>query len=425
MTQVLVVASRPPEAPDLVHDLQSLGLPVCARCECTEMVREVVRHAPDLVLVWAPLPGEELFQAVQLLGSASTAAVLVFTSDVHAESMERALEVGIDSWEVNGYAPSRLRPLVQYTLARARQSRRMREELTSLQRRYEERRLVEKAKGLLMNQRKIDEDQAFRLLRSASMHAKMRIGQLSQQVIESALYAEGINRAGRLRMLSQRIVKLYALLVVGVEQASSRALLADSRQQGEAIFTALERCLSRPTFGDLLDATAAMWSALRGALDAPVQPGSLVQVQRLGEDLLVQAERLTAAIASVGGAPALQVINVSGRQRMLAQRYAQQALLGQLLAQPPGPLDGHAGASSSAQAFEQGLDYLEALPLATASIRDGLAAARLAWARMLEGAAHADRPQGQVALASASEELLEIFDQLTGTYEHSMQLLTG
>ncbi len=85
-----------------MHDLQSLGLPVCARCECTEMVREVVRHAPDLVLVWAPLPGEELFQAVQLLGSASTAAVLVFTSDVHAESMERALEVGIDSWEVNG-----------------------------------------------------------------------------------------------------------------------------------------------------------------------------------------------------------------------------------------------------------------------------------------------------------------------------------
>ena len=75
-----------------------------------------------------------------------------------------------------------------------------------------------------MSARQISEDEAFRLLRSASMHAKLRIGQVSQQVIDSAHYAEAINRAGRLRMLSQRIVKLYALAAAGVEVAVGRGV---------------------------------------------------------------------------------------------------------------------------------------------------------------------------------------------------------
>jgi len=113
------------------------------------------------------------------------------------------------------------------------------------------------------------------------------------------------------------------------------------------------------------------------------------------------------------------VINVSGRQRMLAQRVAKQALIGSLLPQSSGD------AAPATQAFEQGLSYLVELPLSTAAIRDDLARARAAWEQMLQGVAQAGQPAGQVALAGASEELVEIFDRLTGTYEHSMQLLTG
>lgn len=419
MIQVLVVAPPLPDAPPLAEDLDAAGFSICARCTCTEMVREAVRHAPDVVLVWEPQPDESLFQSLQWLAAAAPLPVLVFTSDVRAESMERSLAVGVDAWEVNGYAASRLRALLQYTLARSRHTRRLQDERQTLQRRFEERKLVDRAKGILMASRQVGEEEAFRLLRSASMHAKQRIGQVSQQVIDAAQYAEAINRAGRLRMLSQRIVKLYALLVAGVEQAASRALLADSRQQGEAIFLALDKGLSRPTFGDLLDAAAGSWSALRGLLDAPVLADTLAQVHRLAEALLTQAERLTAAVAAAGHGPGLQVINVAGRQRMLAQRCAQQVLLGQLL---PGPAPGW---EEAAQDFERGLAYLNGLPLSTPAIGDDLVAAQLAWDRLRDGAARADQIDGRVTLAGASEELLERFDRLTGAYERSMQLLTG
>ncbi|MEN9486051.1 MAG: hypothetical protein RJB37_3931 [Pseudomonadota bacterium] len=164
---ILAIAPAPPDAPTLVADLESNGLLVCCRTQCANLVREAVRHAPDLVIVWEPHPGEDLFEAVRLLEASMPVPVLVFTSDVRAETMETALAAGIDGWVVNGYAAGRLRPLIQFTVARHRQMRQMREELGDLKRRFEERKLVDRAKGILMTARQVSEDEAFRLLRSA------------------------------------------------------------------------------------------------------------------------------------------------------------------------------------------------------------------------------------------------------------------
>ena len=88
------------------------------------------------------------------------------------------------------------------------------------------------------------------------MHTKQRIGQVSQEVINSARYGEAINRAGQLRMLSQRLVKLYALQCCPARLPEVAGLLADSVGAVEANLAMLARSLSRPTFGDLVDAVA-------------------------------------------------------------------------------------------------------------------------------------------------------------------------
>lgn len=418
--KILAIAPPPPDAATLVSDLESGGMLVCGRHTRPELVRAAVQHAPDVVVIWEPQPGAELFDAVRLLYAAAPVPVLVFTSDVRAEPMEAALAVGIDGWVVNGYAANRLRPLIQFTMARHRQMHQLRRDLDELRQRFEERKLVDRAKGILMNARQVGEDEAFRLLRSASMHAKQRIGQVSQQVIDAAHYADAINRAGRLRMLSQRIVKLYALAAAGVEVAGSKALLMESNTQVEQIFAQLGRNLSHPTFGDLLDAAMLTWGSmhkLAGAA-APSTAG-LAGFDQEAERLLEQADRLTLALESAGLAPSLHVINVSGRQRMLAQRLAKQALMGALLPEVVRVSD------DTVQAFEQGQAYLREIPLSSAVIRDSLAAADVAWAQMLAGARSPASQEGRLALASASEELLMLFDRLTGAYERSMQLLMG
>ncbi|MEY8875407.1 MAG: type IV pili methyl-accepting chemotaxis transducer N-terminal domain-containing protein [Leptothrix sp. (in: b-proteobacteria)] len=430
--QVLVIAPPPPDAPSLQADLLGSGMAVCARATCAELVREALRHAPDVIVVWEPHPGEALWAAVRLLEQTQPRPVLVFTADLRAETMDAALAAGIDGWVVNGYAPDRLRPLVQHTQARFRQVRALRDELTELQRRFDERKLVDRAKGILMGTRQVNEDEAHRLLRSASMHAKQRIGQVSQLVIDAAQYAEAINRAGRLRMLSQRIVKLQALMLARTEVAGSRALLAESREQVERNLAALDKSLSRPTFGDLIDAAQASWAAMRQALDQPVPAQGLAQLDQQAEQLLAQAERLTSAVAAAGAGPSLQVINVAGRQRMLSQRLAKQVLIATLLpmnaaspAEPVGAAADAAAADATVQAFEQGLGYLRQAPLSSAAIRTDLAAAEVAWQAMLGGTRQPASADGRLALARSSEELLALFDRLTDTYEHSMQMLIG
>lgn len=433
MTNIVVIAPPVPDAPDLVADLQAAGMQVAERATGTELVRTVVRHAPEVLVCWEPQPGETFFEAVRLLGTAAPTAILVFTSDMRAESATLALDVGIQSWVVNGYARNRLRPLIQLTVARFQRERRLQEELGELSRRFEERKLVDRAKGILMTARQVSEDEAFRLLRTASMQAKQRIGQVSQQVIDAAHYAEAINRAGRLRMLSQRVVKLYALGSAGVEVAGARALLMESCDQVEQIFAHLEKTLSRPTFGDLLDAARGSWGEVQSCLASAANPAAtstlnvLSSLDAAAEHLLAQADRLTLALEGAGLAPTLNVINTSGRQRMLAQRLAKFALLSATMPAglPPFVSPFAPEIADTAEAFEQGLTYLREIPLSTPVIRQSLEAAQSAWDRMLDGAREATQPPGRLAVASASEELLDLFDRLTGEYERSMQMLMG
>jgi len=316
---------------------------------------------------------------------------------------------------VNGYSRERLRPLVQYTQARARLATAQRAELNELRLRYEERRLVDRAKGILMTSQEVDENEAFGLLRSASMQAKLRIGQVSQQVIDAAHYADAINRAGRLRMLSQRIVKLHALACSGVEVASSRALLADSVAQGQQSLDLLSTTVSRLSFGDLIDAAVGHWERLCRWLGAMPAPGSLAELDGHAEALLQAAERLTSALEGAALVTTLHAVNVSGRQRMLAQRLAKQALL----AVPSGEL------AMTAQAFDEGLAYLQGLPLSVPGIRRGLESAVNAWHALRAAAVQNRSPAADMTLAASSEALLEVFDQLTRDYERSMQLLIG
>src|SRR6185369_6331900 len=121
-------------------------------------------------------------------------------------------------------APNRLRALVHLALARFAHERQLRDALADVTSRFEERKLVDRAKGILMRARQVSEDEAFKVLRMASMHSNQRVGQVSQQVIAAAGIAESVNRAGQLRMLSQRVVKLYALRVADASRAVHRDL---------------------------------------------------------------------------------------------------------------------------------------------------------------------------------------------------------
>lgn len=421
VTTVLLIQPEGVEPPSLAADFTAAGFTVHGPAVCADMVRDALRNDPDVVACWQPRADADLVEALRTLQAQRPLPVIVFTQDTDVEWMDRALDAGADAWVVQGYAPHRLRSLVRLAQARHARERNLREALADVTARFEERKLVDKAKGILMRSREVSEEQAFQLLRTASMQGNQRVGEVSRHVIDAALVAGAMNRAGQQRMLSQRLVKLYALACSGTEAASAALLMRQSVARVDENLAYLEKALSAATYGDLLAAARAGWQPLKQMLSTAARAEQLAELDGRAEAMLRQADALVAALEGSGLAATVGVVNVSGRQRMLAQRCAKIALLRTV--SPAGQLDD--GLRATAAAFEEGMAALADAPLTSSQIRQGLGDARDAWTRLQEGVRKAESPPGRLAIASASEELLALFDQLTDAYEHSLQVLLG
>jgi AmiR/NasT family two-component response regulator len=423
VTSVLLLQAPDPGAPDLASDFTAAGFQVSGTGDCAHLVRETLRASPDVLVCWAPRPGMELLQSVTTLQAQQEVPVLVFTQDGDVATMQRALQAGVHAWVVQGYGPNRLRPLVHLALARAAQERQLRAQVAELAEKLDERKWIDKAKGILMRAQHVSEEEAFQLLRNASMQGNRRVGQVSRQVIEAARIAQAINRAGQQRMLSQRLVKLYALACSRTEGASAGALMRESMQRVEDNLAALEAELSAATYGDLIAAAREGWRGLRALLEVtPPRASELARLDEQAETVLAQANTLVQALESSGVATTVQVINLAGGLRWRSQRMAKLALL-QSVGTDKASLE--AAMAQTAAEFEQGLATLVQAPLSTPLIRSMLEHGAAAWKELRAAVPGADKPAGRMKVAAASEELFELFDQLTEAYQHSIQVLMG
>lgn len=422
MTTVLLLATPDPGAPPLAADFAAAGFTVLGEGDCAHLVRATLQANPDVLVCWAPRPSPELLQSVATLQAQQAVPVLFFTQDAGVECMERALAAGVHAWVVQGYEARRLRPLVHLAQLRERQQGQLRMQVADLGDKLEERKWLDKAKGVLMRSQKVSEDEAFRMLRSASMQGNRKVGQVSRQVIDAARVAEAINRAGQQRMLSQRLVKLYALACSRTDGTAAAVLMKESVQRVEDNLAALAADLSSATYGDLIAAAQAGWKELRALLEAPPKPSELAKLDLKADAVLAQADALVLALEASGMAPQVHVVNVAGRQRMLSQRMAKLALLQAGAADPKAV---ELELLHTAAEFEQGLAALMQAPLSTPQIRTMLADGEAAWKELRAAVPGAAQPAGRMKVAAASEELLEVFDRLTRAYQDSVEVLLG
>ena len=422
MTTALVLTSHSLTAPPLGADLAAAGFQVCGEANCSNLLQEVLKKSTDIVVCFQETPDAAFFASLSALAASAPRPVVVFTMDPDAGKMATAMVSGVHAYVVAGYTSNRLRSVMHVAQARFRQEQVLRQELADLQKRFDERKLVDRAKGILMGARQLREEEAFRALRSAAMASKSRIGELSQTVIDRAHYAEAVNRAGQVRMLSQRIAKFYALACSGAVNAEVKKMFADSVAQAEGNLGILDRSLSKATFGDLYGAVAAAWLDLKAALKPDPAPARLLAVDRLAEHLLDHAETLTWNLEVAAFATALHPINVVGRQRMLIHRLAKEALIGTLRSSQAGQ-PGKTESGSTWTDLVAGLDYLGRLPLSNAEIAREMTATMLAWQALQRCLPTQADASSRAQIVASSEVLFGHFDRLTDLIERGVHAL--
>ncbi len=151
-----------------------------------ELLRAVDAQRPDVIVIDTDSPTRDVLEHVVVVSQTSPRPIVMFSSDAGGEAIRDAVRAGVSAYVVDGLDAGRVNSIVEVACARFDEFQRLKAELADANLRLSERKLVERAKGLLMRSRGLAEDEAYHALRRLAMQKKQRLGETAQQLIDAA-----------------------------------------------------------------------------------------------------------------------------------------------------------------------------------------------------------------------------------------------
>jgi two-component system, response regulator PdtaR len=169
---------------DVVETLREHGFDVVAEVgDGALAVAAVIEHKPDLVVMDIKMPNMDGLTAAEQMAEHKVAVVLL-TAFSQKELVDRANQAGAMAYVVKPFTPNDLMPAVEIALSRHSQLIALEHEISDLNERFETRKLVDRAKGLLNEKMNLTEPEAFRWIQKASMDRRLTMQEVAQTVIE-------------------------------------------------------------------------------------------------------------------------------------------------------------------------------------------------------------------------------------------------
>ena len=154
--------------------------------EGSSLKRQIQSMNPDIVLIDMANPSRDMLEEMAVASQPMDRAVAVFVDRSDDALTSAAIEAGVSAYVVDGLRPDRVKPVLDAAIARFNVFQRMRTELAETKRALEDRKVIDRAKGLIMKAKGIDEDAAYSLLRKAAMNQGKRLADVAEALVESA-----------------------------------------------------------------------------------------------------------------------------------------------------------------------------------------------------------------------------------------------
>ncbi|MDI6024864.1 ANTAR domain-containing response regulator [Corticibacterium sp. UT-5YL-CI-8] len=157
----------------LVHDVNGIA-------------RKIEDLQPDVIVIDLENPNrdmlEHLFQLTRTLGR----PIAMFVDRADASSIQSAIEAGVSAYIVDGLKKERVKHILDVAVSRFNAFSKLQRELADAKSALEERKVIERAKGILMKMRNIPEEEAFALLRQTAMNEKKKLADIAQSIVTAA-----------------------------------------------------------------------------------------------------------------------------------------------------------------------------------------------------------------------------------------------
>jgi response regulator NasT len=141
---------------------------------------------PDLIVVDAESQGRDILEHVVMATRSDRRPIVMFSDDQDTSYLRKAIAAGVSAYMVAGTPPDHIKPVLDVAIARFEHEERLRSELADARNQLEERKVIDRAKGLLMNRQGLSEQDAYARLRKAAMDKGLKLAEVAQRLVDAA-----------------------------------------------------------------------------------------------------------------------------------------------------------------------------------------------------------------------------------------------
>jgi response regulator NasT len=185
--KIAIVDESPIRAAILEEGLREAGFTDVVRIdEMQSLLSRIYTLDPDVIVIDLENPSRDILEQMFQVSRAVRRPIAMFVDQSDAASIQASVDAGVSAYIVDGLKKERLKPILDLCISRFNAFAKLQDELDRAKSALEDRKVIERAKGILMKLKGLTEDEAYVLLRSTAMREKKKIGEIAQSILTAS-----------------------------------------------------------------------------------------------------------------------------------------------------------------------------------------------------------------------------------------------
>ena len=144
----------------------------------------IAQIQPDMIIIDSESDARDVLEHIVIATRDEPRPIVLFTDDQTPSSMDAAIDAGVSAYIVAGLQAERVKPVLDVAMKRFNREQKLLDELSDTRRQLADRKLIERAKGVLMARNRLTEEEAYQRLRSMAMNKKLRLADVAQRILD-------------------------------------------------------------------------------------------------------------------------------------------------------------------------------------------------------------------------------------------------